>query len=63
MHWKKLSEPFACKSRDKFFKSNYSMIEQCLSNKNESAKVSKSKNFLDLNKSLERQISKFTKSL
>ena len=39
------------------------MIEQCLSNKNESAKVSKSKNFLDLNKSLERQISKFTKSL
>jgi len=28
------------------------MIEQCLSNKNENAMVSKSKNFLDLNKAL-----------
>jgi len=38
---KKLITQFACKSRA--FKPSYSMIEQCLSNKNESATMSKSK--------------------
>jgi len=47
---KKLIALFACKSRDKSFKPSYSMLEQYLSNKNKSATVSKSKNFLDLNK-------------
>jgi len=47
---KKLITQFACKSRDKSFKLSYSMIGQCLSNENESATLSKSKNFLNLNK-------------
>jgi len=38
---------FICKSRDESFKPSYSMIEQCLSNKNESATVSFSKSFLN----------------
>jgi len=51
---KKLIVQFTCKSRDKSFKPSYSMIRQCLSNKNEIATVSKSKKFLDLNKPLVR---------
>ena len=51
--WKqKLIAQFVCKSRDESFKPSYSIIGQCLSNKNESATMSKSKNFLDLNKAL-----------
>jgi len=38
---------FTCKSRDESFKPSYSMIGQCLSNKNESATVSESKKFLE----------------
>jgi len=47
---KKLIVYFACKAQDESFKSNYFIIEQCLSNKNKSVIVSKSKNFLDINK-------------
>jgi len=46
----KIITHFVCKSRDEYFKLNYSMIGQCLSNKNEGATVSKFKNFLDINK-------------
>ena len=44
--WKqKLTAQFICKSRDESFKPSYSMTGQYLSNKNENATVSKSKNF------------------
>jgi hypothetical protein len=46
----KLITQFICKSQDQSFKSNYSMIEQYLSNKNKSATVSFSKKNLKLNK-------------
>jgi len=46
----KLIAQFTYKSREESFKPSYSMIEQCLSNKNKSATVSKSKKNSDLNK-------------
>ena len=53
---KKLITQFVCKSRDESFKPSYSMIGQYLSNKNESATVSKSKKFLDLNNPSEERL-------
>jgi len=53
--WKqKLIAQFICKSWDESFKASYSTIEQYLSNKNENATALKSKNFLDLNKTLDK---------
>ena len=48
---------FTCKSRNESFKPSYSMIGQCLSNKNKNATVSKSKNFSHLNKALNDLVS------
>jgi len=49
--WKqKLFAQFICKPRDESFETSYSIIEQCLSNKNESATVSFFKGFCKLNK-------------
>jgi len=45
---KKLITQFTCKSRDKSFKPSYSKIEQCLSNKNKSATVPKTKKISEL---------------
>jgi len=39
-------------TRDEFFKPSYSMIRQCLLNKNKNVIVTKSKNLLDLNKTI-----------
>jgi len=50
----KLIAQFECKSRDESFKPKYSMIEQYLSNKNESATMLKSKNFFYLNEEIYR---------
>jgi len=55
---KKIITQFVCKSRDKSFKPSYSMIGQCLLNKNENVIVSKSKNFLDLNKTSSKDSSR-----
>ena len=44
----KLIAQFVCKSRDEFFKSSYSIIRQCLLNKNKNTTVSKFKNILNL---------------
>ena len=49
---KKLIVQFICKSRDESFKLSYSMIGQCLSNKTESATMSKTKNICELNNAL-----------
>jgi len=46
----KLIIQFFCKSRAKFFKSTYSIIEQYLLNKNKRATMLKSKKKFDLNK-------------
>jgi len=49
--WKqKLFAQFICKPRDEFFEPSYSIIGQCLSNKNESATVSFFTGFCQLNK-------------
>jgi hypothetical protein len=61
--WKqKLITQFVCKSRDKSFKHIYSMIGQCLSNKNKSTTMSKSKNFSNLNKACYVKIQKLFRS-
>jgi len=40
------------KNNGESFESSYSVIGQCLSNKNESATVDKNQNFCELNKAL-----------
>jgi len=47
---KKLIAQFTCKSRDESFKPSYSMIEQCVPNKNESVMILQPKKFWELNK-------------
>jgi len=48
----KLIAQFICKSRNESFKPNYSIIKQCLSNKNKNTTISKSKKFCEVNKAL-----------
>ena len=56
---KKLITQFVCKLRDEYFEPSYSMIEQCLPNKNESTTVLQPKKFRDLNKAKNRKKSTY----